>query len=73
MSFSLSSVLSGNLHGAQGPQGPSGATGPQGPSGPSGGPQGPQGPSGVGVVTYDGGTPYTDFSVGLNINCGGVN
>ena len=23
-------------------------------------------------VVYDGGTPYTDFSVGFNINCGGV-
>lgn len=25
-----------------------------------------------GSVVYDAGTPYTDFSVGFNINCGGV-
>jgi hypothetical protein len=61
--------------GPQGPQGPAGTNGDPGPTGPSGangsaGPQGPQGP--VGVVVYDGGTPSTDFSVGLNINCGGV-
>jgi len=61
--------------GPQGPTGPSGANGDPGPTGPSGangsaGPQGPQGP--VGAVVYDGGTPTTDFSVGLNINCGGV-
>jgi hypothetical protein len=72
--------------GPQGPQGPSGVNGDVGPQGPQGatgntGPQGPQGPSGVagptgptlaGVVVYDGGEPDTDFSVGLNINCGGV-
>jgi hypothetical protein len=63
------------VNGDTGPQGPSGPTGPEGPQGPSGvngnaGPQGPQGP--VGAVVYDGGTPSTDFSVGLNINCGGV-
>lgn len=23
-------------------------------------------------IIYDAGTPYTDFSVGFNINCGGV-
>jgi hypothetical protein len=34
------------------------------------GPTGPQGP--IGVVVYDGGRPDTDFSVGVNINCGGV-
>lgn len=27
---------------------------------------------GGGQVAYDGGRPNTDFSVGLNINCGGV-
>ena len=69
--------------GPDGPQGPQGVIGPQGPAGSNGstGPQGPQGPSGVagptgptiaGVVVYDGGEPDTDFSVGLNINCGGV-
>jgi hypothetical protein len=26
----------------------------------------------TGAVVYDAGTPYTDFSVGININCGGV-
>jgi hypothetical protein len=31
---------------------------------------GPSGP--VGTVVYDGGTPFTDFSAGININCGGV-
>jgi hypothetical protein len=61
--------------GGAGPTGPSGTNGDPGPTGPSGvtgaaGPQGPQGP--VGAVVYDGGTPSTDFSVGLNINCGGV-
>lgn len=25
-----------------------------------------------GVVVFDGGRPDTDFSVGVNINCGGV-
>lgn len=36
------------------------------------GPQGPPGPAGA--VIYDGGTPSTDFSVGVGIylNCGGV-
>ena len=69
--------------GPDGPQGPQGVAGPQGPGGSNGdtGPQGPQGPSGAagptgptiaGVVVYDGGEPDTDFSVGLNINCGGV-
>jgi hypothetical protein len=24
------------------------------------------------AVIYDAGTPYTDFSIGVNINCGGV-
>ncbi len=33
---------------------------------------GPTGPTLAGVVVYDGGEPDTDFSVGLNINCGGV-
>ena len=61
--------------GDPGPTGPSGTNGDPGPTGPSGvtgaaGPQGPQGP--VGAVVYDGGRPDTDFSVGLNINCGGV-
>jgi hypothetical protein len=31
---------------------------------------GPIGPAGT--VVYDGGTPSTDFSAGININCGGV-
>jgi len=31
---------------------------------------GPSGPAGT--VVYDGGTPSTDFSAGININCGGV-
>jgi hypothetical protein len=55
--------------GPYGPQGPAGPEGPTGPSGPAG-QEGPQGP--IGTVVYDGGTPTTDFSVGLNINCGGV-
>lgn len=34
---------------------------------------GPRGPRGAtGAVVYDGGIPSTDFSVGLNINCGRV-
>lgn len=61
--------------GPQGPQGIQGETGPQGPQGETG-PQGPQGETGspgpAGVVVYDGGTPSTDFSVGVNIDCGGV-
>lgn len=62
--------------------GPAGAastvTGPTGPAGYIGsdGATGPTGPTGVkgdlGTVVYDGGTPYTDFTVGLNMNCGGV-
>jgi hypothetical protein len=73
--------------GVAGPQGPQGVVGPQGPQGVIGdiGPQGPQGPSGPqgsrgptgpttsGVVVFEGGLANTDFSVGLNINCGGVN
>jgi len=31
---------------------------------------GPQGPAGT--VVYDGGLPSTDFSAGVNIDCGGV-
>jgi hypothetical protein len=33
----------------------------------TGGPTGP-----AGAVVYDGGRPNTDFSVGINMNCGGV-
>ena len=73
--------------GPEGPQGPQGDTGPQGTQGETGatgpqgetGPQGPQGETGetgspgpAGVVVYDGGTPSTDFSVGVNLDCGGV-
>jgi len=37
------------------------------------GPQGAQGFQGpVGTVVFDGGIANTDFSVGININCGGV-
>ena len=57
--------------GPQGPQGVQGEVGPQGPQGPKGD-RGPTGPTISGVVVYDGGLPSTDFSVGLNINCGGV-
>ena len=57
--------------GPQGPTGPQGLLGPTGPSGPQGN-RGPTGPTTSGVVVYDGGLPSTDFSVGLNINCGGV-
>ena len=43
-----------------GRQGDTGETGPQGEQGP------------VGTVRFDGGTPDTDFSAGVNIDCGGV-
>lgn len=52
--------------GAIGGTGYAGSIGAEGPIGPLG----PQGPAGA--VVYDGGTPSTDFSVGVNINCGGV-
>jgi len=67
-----------------GPTGPAGyvgsdgATGPTGPAGYVGsdGATGPTGPTGskgdLGTVVYDGGRPNTDFTVGLNMNCGGV-
>ena len=75
--------LGGGGTGGTGPTGPTGAsvTGPTGPagsgSGGSGtGPTGPTGPTGtkgdLGTVVYDGGRPNTDFTVGLNMNCGGV-
>lgn len=46
--------------GFSGSVGLTGATGNVGPTGPAG------------TVVYDGGSPSTDFSVGVNINCGGV-
>lgn len=55
--------------GAVGPIGNAGYNGSVGPVGPIG-PLGPTGPAGT--VVYDGGTPSTDFTVGVNINCGGV-
>lgn len=64
--------------GSAGVKGDTGIQGLQGPTGPKGdtgatGPQGLLGPVGpAGAVVYDGGTPSTDFSVGININCGGV-
>lgn len=70
MPFSLESIIASDVSGPQGPQGPSGPSGPAGGGGGGTGPQGPQGP--IGVVVYDGGRANTDFSVGININCGGV-
>lgn len=65
--------------GNKGPTGPTGPTGAGtgGTGGSSGtGPTGPTGPTGtkgdLGTVVYDGGRPDTDFTVGLNMNCGGV-
>ena len=55
--------------GSQGIQGFTGSQGLRGFTG-SRGFAGSQGP--VGVVVYDAGIPYTDFSFGVNINCGGV-
>jgi hypothetical protein len=58
-----------------GPTGSIGGTGPTGPTGATGyaGSTGPTGSKGdLGTVVYDGGRPNTDFTVGLNMNCGGV-
>jgi hypothetical protein len=67
--------------GTTGPAGYVGSDGATGPTGPAGyvgsdGATGPTGPTGskgdLGTVVYDGGRPNTDFTVGLNMNCGGV-
>jgi hypothetical protein len=58
-----------------GPTGSIGSTGPTGSTGATGsaGSTGPTGSKGdLGTVVYDGGRPNTDFTVGLNMNCGGV-
>jgi hypothetical protein len=68
MTITLNSIISGNF------DGPISVVGPQGPAGSSGsnGTQGAQGATGISAVIYDGGLANTNFSVGLNINCGGV-
>ena len=71
MTITLNSIISGNH------DGPFSVVGPQGPQGVSGysgadGPQGAQGAAGISAVIYDGGLANTSFTVGLNINCGGV-
>ena len=74
MTFPLDQILSGNLRGSQGVQGIQGPAGSG--TGTGNGAQGIQGIQGTtgatGAVVYDAGTPTTDFSVGININCGGV-
>jgi len=68
MTITLNSIISGNH------DGPFSVVGPQGPVGSSGsnGTQGAQGATGISAVIYDGGLANTNFTVGLNINCGGV-
>ena len=68
MTITLNSIISGNH------DGPFSVVGPQGPAGSSGsnGTQGAQGATGISAVIYDGGLANTSFTVGLNINCGGV-
>lgn len=68
MTITLNSIISGNF------DGPISVVGPQGPAGSSGsnGTQGAQGATGISAVIYDGGLANTNFTVGLNINCGGV-
>jgi len=68
MTITLNSIISGNF------DGPISVVGPQGPVGSSGsnGTQGAQGATGISAVIYDGGLANTNFTVGLNINCGGV-
>ena len=56
----------------------SGATGPTGPAGPAGptgatGPAGPTGPTGaVTAYIFDGGNPYSSYSLGPAFDCGTV-
>ena len=64
--------------GTTGPTGPIGETGPQGIAGTATntgatGPQGDTGPTGpVTAYVFDGGYPWTDYTVGPAFNCGGV-
>lgn len=52
--------------GAEGPQGPRGFTGETGPTGPTG-------PSGAdSFMFFDGGTPFSDYTDGPGLDCGGV-
>lgn len=71
MTITLNSIISGNFDGpisVVGPQGPAGSSGSNGTQGA----QGAQGATGISAVIYDGGLANTNFTVGLNINCGGV-
>jgi hypothetical protein len=62
----------GSGDGYTGSKGDIGFTGSQGDTGFTGS-QGFTGSRGINsAVIYDAGTPYTDFSIGVNINCGGV-
>jgi hypothetical protein len=71
MTITLNSIISGNFDGPISVVGPQGPQGPAGSSG-SNGTQGAQGATGISAVIYDGGLANTNFTVGLNINCGGV-
>jgi hypothetical protein len=64
-----STVTGPTGRGITGPTGPTGYIGSDGATGPTG-PTGTKGD--LGTVVYDGGRPDTDFTVGLNMNCGGV-
>ena len=64
-----------NLNGLQGPTGNTGAAGSQGIAGATGstGYTGPKGPTGYNTYyIFDGGTPFSSYSVGPAFNAGGV-